>query len=264
MTRTSEPATICRMPKGGTDKPPLLFVHGAMLGAWCWDEHWLPAAADRGWACHAVDLRGHGADARNGRRRHIRLSHYVQDIVDAAAKLDEPPFLVGHSMGARLVQDVAKSIAAPALVLIAPIPASGAWRAASRIARCNWRDVVNLATGIPWSPSTLRQYLYSDDLDGALIESYTQRAVPESLLTIYGLMLPRWRLPTTTPALVMGAAKDAIVPRSVVRGTAHRYGTEPLIFDRTAHNLMLDTRWQPPLVAMLEWLERQLVGNDTK
>jgi hypothetical protein len=27
-------------------KPPLLFVHGAWHGAWCWQEHWMPAAAE--------------------------------------------------------------------------------------------------------------------------------------------------------------------------------------------------------------------------
>jgi pimeloyl-ACP methyl ester carboxylesterase len=32
---------------------PLLFVHGARHGAWCWDEHFLDFFADRGYACYA-------------------------------------------------------------------------------------------------------------------------------------------------------------------------------------------------------------------
>ncbi|WP_230371066.1 hypothetical protein [Paludibacterium denitrificans] len=43
--------------KGGvTDKrhAPLLFVHGAYCGAWCWQQHFLPWFAARGYDCWAV------------------------------------------------------------------------------------------------------------------------------------------------------------------------------------------------------------------
>jgi pimeloyl-ACP methyl ester carboxylesterase len=39
---------------------PLVFVHGAWHGAWCWDEHFLDYFADRGYRALAVSLRGHG------------------------------------------------------------------------------------------------------------------------------------------------------------------------------------------------------------
>jgi pimeloyl-ACP methyl ester carboxylesterase len=39
---------------------PLLFVHGAGLSAWCWDEHFLDFFADNGYRAVAPSLRGHG------------------------------------------------------------------------------------------------------------------------------------------------------------------------------------------------------------
>ena len=39
---------------------PLLFVHVAWHGAWCWDEYFLDFFAYRGYRALAVSLRGHG------------------------------------------------------------------------------------------------------------------------------------------------------------------------------------------------------------
>ena len=39
---------------------PLLFVHGAFVAAWCWDDNFLPYFAQHGFAAHALSLRGHG------------------------------------------------------------------------------------------------------------------------------------------------------------------------------------------------------------
>ena len=52
---------LSRLPKERTTHAPLLFVHGAYTGAWCWDEYFLPYFAERGFEAHAVSLRGHGA-----------------------------------------------------------------------------------------------------------------------------------------------------------------------------------------------------------
>ncbi|WP_459551866.1 hypothetical protein [Mycobacterium kiyosense] len=35
-----------------------LLLHGSWHGAWCWDEHFLGYLADRGYACHALSVRG--------------------------------------------------------------------------------------------------------------------------------------------------------------------------------------------------------------
>ncbi len=44
----------------GNAGPPLLFIHGAWHGAWCWDEHFLDFFANNGFHAVALSLRGHG------------------------------------------------------------------------------------------------------------------------------------------------------------------------------------------------------------
>ena len=50
---------IEKCPSRDSQKPPLLFVHGAYHGAWCWDEHFLDFFAAKGYRSVAVTLRGH-------------------------------------------------------------------------------------------------------------------------------------------------------------------------------------------------------------
>jgi hypothetical protein len=42
-----------------TDYPPILFLHGAAHGAWCWSEFFLPWFDEQGLECHAISFRGH-------------------------------------------------------------------------------------------------------------------------------------------------------------------------------------------------------------
>ena len=41
------------------DAPPIILLHGAAHGAWCWAEHFLPWLAEQGCECHALSWRGH-------------------------------------------------------------------------------------------------------------------------------------------------------------------------------------------------------------
>ena len=41
-------------------KTPIVFVHGAFTGAWCWNEHFLTWFADQGFETISFSLRGHG------------------------------------------------------------------------------------------------------------------------------------------------------------------------------------------------------------
>ena len=42
---------------GESHPVPLLFVHGALHAAWCWDEHFLDFFADKGYHALALSLR---------------------------------------------------------------------------------------------------------------------------------------------------------------------------------------------------------------
>lgn len=103
---------------------PLLFVHG-------WQAHgriWVPllAALTREHRVLIVDLRGFGAS--NSAPGPYSIETFAADLADLIDALGlDPAVVIGHSMGATVAQRLAidRPEAIEALVLIAPVPASG-------------------------------------------------------------------------------------------------------------------------------------------
>jgi pimeloyl-ACP methyl ester carboxylesterase len=69
---------------------PLLFVHGASIAAWCWDEHFLDFFASRGYRAAALSLRGHGASTLSKPLNSCSLADYVDDVTAVVGKLGFP------------------------------------------------------------------------------------------------------------------------------------------------------------------------------
>ncbi|MGH8147014.1 MAG: alpha/beta fold hydrolase [Rhodanobacteraceae bacterium] len=86
--------------RGPADAPPLLFAHGFGQGRRVW-ACVAAAIAAQGWRTIAFDARGHG-DSDHASDGAYRLEQFVDDLVGVAAALEQPPVLVGHSMGGLL------------------------------------------------------------------------------------------------------------------------------------------------------------------
>ncbi len=81
---------------------PILLVHGAWHGAWCWAS--LQAELDRrAIPSQAVDLPGHGVSTA----ALADLYTDAQLVADVLARCPEPPVLVGHSYGGAVVTEAA-------------------------------------------------------------------------------------------------------------------------------------------------------------
>lgn len=248
-----------RAPLRPSGRPPLLFVHGAAHGAWCWDEHWMPAAAARGWPCHALSVRGHGASRGAGTRLWTeRIDDYLDDVLQVVVSLPRPPVLVGHSMGGLIVARILARYPAPAAVLVAPIGLRHGLGFAWRLVRRH--PLVYLRSAARNPPPLPADYLFSA-LDDEAARAYAARMIPESvaaLLELQGLRRPPG--PTPAPVLVLGGGDDAVIPAVDVVRAARRYGTRARFFPGMGHDLMLERGWQAPLDIVLRWLEVTLDG----
>ena len=100
---------VTHEPQAAARSTPLLFVHGAWHGAWCWTEYFLPYFAEQGYRSHAIDLRGHGKSEGANRLRWTGITHYVSDVGQTIDQLGESPVLIGHSMGGLVVQKYLES-----------------------------------------------------------------------------------------------------------------------------------------------------------
>jgi pimeloyl-ACP methyl ester carboxylesterase len=259
---------ISKYPRKNWHPTPLLFIHGMMHGAWCWDVYFLEYFARHGFAAHAVNLRGHGTSEGRDHLRWTRIAEYVEDVADVARRLPCPPILIGHSMGGFVIQKYLEHHAAPAAVLLSSPPPTGLLGTTLRIARRHPLAFakVNLTLSllpVIATPQLAREAFLSQDVPDDQLLAYWQQMQDESyraLLDMVALELPHPEK-VTTPVLVLGAARDTMLTPSEIEATARAYHTQAEIIPDVAHSSMLDPRWQSVAERILAWLNEPPVAN---
>ena len=255
---------ITRQPETTSRKTPLLFVHGAWHGAWCWEDTFLPHFARQGYAAHALSLRGHGESAGRDRLRWTRIRDYVADVEQVVATLDPPPVIIAHSLGGFVIQKYLESNRPPAAVLLAPIPTHGALPFYLRFfARHPLAFLKLLFTLSPYhmvgTPELTHEGFFSPDMPQEQVNTHFARIQEESFraaLDVALLDLPRPKR-VITPMLVLGAANDRIFTVSEIEKTARAYHTDAEIFPDMAHDMMLDSGWEGVADRILAWLDER-------
>jgi pimeloyl-ACP methyl ester carboxylesterase len=234
---------LTRAPAISRDAPPLLFVHGAWHGAWCWDEHFLEYFSQRGFWAHAVSLRGHGESEGKERLRFLRMSDFVEDLEQTVASLPATPILIGHSMGGFVVQKYLEGRQVPLAFLLASIPPRGAWRVALR--RLREHLTVSLWPLVS-DPEKARRSLFSPEMPRSESAKHHLRLQDEAVLAYLDCLLfnPVSTRLVSGPLVVMGAERDRMIGRAEVEMTAETYGVEPIIAPDCAHDMMLDPGWR--------------------
>jgi pimeloyl-ACP methyl ester carboxylesterase len=255
--------TLYRGAMRATPHPPLLFVHGGYVGASCWDEFFLPYFSRRGFDCHAVDLSGHGLSEGREHLHAFGLDDYADDVARVAASLTEPPVLIGHSMGAAVVERVAEREPVRAAILMAPVPPTGTLGTTMKLALTEPAFFTEVTRAIDgrFSRKTLtlmRDVYYSPDMRPEELLRFQVHFQPESSravtdLTLLGLRFPR-RLPRL-PTLVLGGECDAVFPASLLCFTAARWRAKQIVVPRAGHTIMLDVHWEKAAASIARWLE---------
>jgi pimeloyl-ACP methyl ester carboxylesterase len=255
---------ITRSPRKVTGPSPLVFVHGPWHGAWCWDAHFLPYFADRGWECHALDLRGHGASPGRDELPKASIPDYVADLSDVVATMERPPVLVGHSMGGLVVQRYLESHTLPAAVLMAAVPPRGAWRATLRTARrhplASAKVTLRRNLGpLMATPELSHDVLFSPTTDTATVAPHYARLQDESYKAYFNMLLrwPRTRR-VVSPVLVLGGGDDQVFHPSEIAATAAAYRTSADIFPAMGHDMMLEPEWEHVADRIESWLRETL------
>jgi pimeloyl-ACP methyl ester carboxylesterase len=258
---------IEKAPQRELRKPPLLFVHGAWHGAWCWDEYFMDFFAEKGYRTAALSLRGHANSTAPRSMRLCSIADFVDDVDFVANSLPQSPVVIGHSLGGFVVQKYLESHDAPAAVLLNSVPPSGIARFLLRsFKRHPWLVATALARmrslrGIGGTPELAREAFFSVSATPADVARYTALLGEEyagriAIDTLW-LKLPKPQL-VNTPLLVVGAENDVCFTQQEVRSTAAAYHTEAEIFPRMSHDVMLDPDWVNVAERIHTWLEQVL------
>jgi len=259
---------ISKYPLKSWHRTPLLFIHGTLHTAACWDVHFLDYFAEHGYASHAVNLRGHGKSEGREKLRWTRIADFVEDVANVVRQLSSPPVLIGHSMGGFIIQKYLENHSSPAAVLLSSPSPAGLLPTAIRTARRQpWAFAkVNLTLSLlPFiaTPQLVGEAFFSNDLPQEQLLEFWKQTQDDSymaFLDMVALDLPR-PARVRTPLLVLGVERDNMIAPSEIEATARAYNTRAEIIPDVAHNSMLEERWQSVADRILTWLREQLIVN---
>jgi len=243
------------------ERPPLLFVHGGFVGAWCWEENFLDWFAARGWDCHAVSLRGHGGSEGRAMLHASGIDDYVADVASVVDGFGRQPVLIGHSMGGFVAQRYLERYPAAAAVLLAPVPATGLAGPGMAVAAGNPALFWDLGMAHEFgrmarNPALLFEAVFGHEPGGGFGQ-YMARMDEEShraWLEMCGPGLIDTRRIEGVDILVLGGDGDRVIPPAFIRSAARQLGKSAEILPGLGHALMLEDGWETVAGRIDDWL----------
>ena len=251
-------------PQKSSEKPPILFLHGIFVGAWCW-EHFLGDFAQHGWEGFAVSFRGHGNSVADGV---FGLQDFVDDAQQAVDYIvqttGKQPVVVGHSMGGLVLQRLMAQTKLAAAVLLCSMPPQGLLP----LAWSNWclqpwdTAVLGMLMQQHKSPDDeqLQHALFSQAIAPELLSQYVQKLVPESdklwWQLCQGAPFSPWL--RRCPVAVIAASEDALVPQTISNLTALSYAKTLVTLSGFGHGVMLERDWLQAACVLRETIESLL------
>jgi pimeloyl-ACP methyl ester carboxylesterase len=245
----------------------IVMLHGANEGAWCFDA-FRPVFESMGWTCHAPDLIGHGARAKDAAKTlvGVGIDDYRAELEAFLKTIPPDPVLLGHSMGAVLAQLLAAKGLARALVLIAPGPRAGILPQTEAEKKFG-QDLMGL--GAFWNTVINPDFDLARVLTLNRVPEAEQRAVfdqfgPESGRAFFELFF--WMFDrtdatavdtksVTCPVLCIAGADDNLVSVATVRATADGYrGATFLALDGHGHMLVLEPGAETIAQRIANWI----------
>jgi pimeloyl-ACP methyl ester carboxylesterase len=233
-------------PAHRTYAPPILLLHGAWHGAWCW-ERALADLAARGFEAHAISLRGHGGSPAPANHKRSTILDYAREARAVLAELGGRPLLVGHSFGGYITQLLITGAVGPVppvagAVLLCSSPINTSTYFIDRGLR--GAPMVDIRALLRRDPATIRHAFFRPETPETDIELVRAHMVAEPPLVTLSSMLLRPR-PAACRAhvLVIAAERDAVYDVEAQRATAEAYHAELVVVPGATHNLMLDPGW---------------------
>lgn len=267
MTKRATPQLeiLSQIPAGKAHPTPLLFVHGAFGGAWCWQEHFLPYFAAQGYAAHAVSLRGHGQSAGHDHIDWWSIADYVDDVLSVCDDFTQPPVLIGHSMGGFVVQKLFERQHPAGAVLLASVPPQGLMSSSLSMMfmQPDLMSQINRVLAGNWEHSdVLRDALFAQPAAAEDLQRYYRLMHTESQRALWDMTmfdLPRLTQRELPPLLILGAEQDRLIPANQAQAAAGFYSTSAEIMPDLGHYMMLERDWRRVADRIIAWLGEQAI-----
>ncbi|MFC1720698.1 alpha/beta hydrolase [Patescibacteria group bacterium] len=254
-----------------SNKKTILFVHGIMVGGWCWDKY-KKFFEERGYRCIAPNLRYHDGgqsvkpDSRLGS---LSILDYVDDLEKEIRALNLPrgekPIIIGHSMGGLLLQKLAERGLAEIAIAIAPAPPRGISPISRftlknffgmRIPFTFWKSPIGITfnglkfMALEFTPPEEQKTVFEKtgyesgrvmlELSLSFLDPHKTIGVDEKKVAC--------------PMLVMSAENDKILVPATVKKIAKKYNAEYKNFPGHAHWIISEPNWEEGAEYAYDWI----------
>jgi len=237
------------------DAKNIVFIHMSWGGAWAFDLY-IKHFTQRGYNCHALDLRGHGDSG--GTVNGTTMQDYVDDVRTAVEylKLDNP-IVVGHSMGGLIALMYSAQFESSATISLDGSSSLEVQQSSEE--KIYPESYTPQSAGMPKNP--IKAMLALKDIypwrlmkmKGMLkVESGVARSERKK-----GISIPKEKLPQ--PLLFIGAEKGTSLPFGIgieqAKKQAEYYGSKVIEIKGATHpGLLIGRHWEDSAEAIIKWL----------
>lgn len=249
-------------PSGREPKGVLMFLHGAWVGGWIWEEFasWF---ADQGYACYVPTWRGRYDSKPVPDLGRVSMFDFLEDAL-AVARAVQPDALIGESMGGLIAQKVAEAMPdLKAMVLMNPAPPFRV-PAKLNVLRSQFKYIGDLIGKKPNLPNI-------DDYKALILNNvpepdateFYQRICAESGKALMELSMGKVKVDESkvkTPVYVVIGHKDAIIPLKTHLKTAAKYNAEVAEYPTMSHHTFSEVGWEGVAAETLSWIEGKIAA----
>ena len=249
----------------------VVFIHGMYLTPLVWQE-WESLFQDSGfntyspaWPQHDLSVAEQNAIHPSSALAELTLPDVLQYYREYITALEEPPILIGHSMGGLIVQILLSEGLGAAGIAINSAPPQGVISANTNFLKANWPHINPFLSPNKPTQLTFKQFAFGivNDMDSEIqINTFSQYAVPESrrvgkaTLTndaAIDIALPR------APLLILAGGNDRMIPASLNYTNFKKYRSAASITDYKQfrdrnHWTILQPEWESLADYIQEWL----------
>ena len=251
----------------------IVMIHGMWCGGWTW-ENYKNFFEEKGYQCLTPYLRYHDVepgDEPDPRLGTTSLLDYAEDLEQEIRGLDEPPILMGHSMGGLLSQILGSRGLAKAMVLLTPASPRGILALSTSVTKSFWSILTRWGFWRKPVRQTFDEAVYSMMrlLPAEERKETYARLVYESGRAVFEIGF--WLFDSRgasrvdqskidSPVLVIAGGQDNITPLSVVRKVAQKYEAAATFkeFPNNAHWVIAEPGWREIAEYISDWLDQAL------
>lgn len=230
----------------------VILIHGACMGAWVWEDNFLPYFYEKGFNVYAFSFRNHGNSDSEGALRWLSINAYVQDLTNVINQVNGPIHLIGHSMGGFTIQHYLQNKAPniKSAILLCSVPNHGLMRLIGKLILHYPLFFIKSVFTFSWLPvlknyTRLQRIMFRIDMHESKMKYCSSKLQEESFLVFLQMVL--LKLPkiisTKMPLMIIGGEKDYLIPLKDTIRMAKNYKLEPLIVKNASHCLMLEEGW---------------------